>query len=88
MTKAHKIDPYAKYTGSTETHRAVDEHMFPKDARELQSAYEEGFAASSGIRPETAESGGRIKHPETQDHQKHPGAPDLIEEENAGLADS
>lgn len=78
---------YNDTTGGTETHLAVDEAMQDKNAQ-AQHVYEEGFAASSGVRQETAETGGRIKHPEMKDDSRPDRVPDSIEEENAGLADS
>ena len=76
---------YNKNTGSTETHIAVDEQLESEDPR----AYVEGFASASGIRPETAESGGRIKHPEDRDAPQVEGQLDnMLDEENARLANS
>jgi hypothetical protein len=54
----------------------------------LQLAYEEGFAASDGVRPETAETSGHAKHPETKDDAAVEGPEDSIENENPGLADN
>ncbi len=79
---------------STETHRGVDEQIektlddgSTADGR-VEKSYREGFAASSGIRPETAETGGRAKAPEMADDAIPDRTPDSIEKENAGLADS
>ena len=50
--------------------------------------YEEGFGASSGIRPETAETGGRVRTPEMGDDALIDRTPNNLEKENAGLADN
>lgn len=78
------------HTG-TETHRGVDQ-MIEASLEKGSSAngdvanlYEEGFAASSGIRPATAETGGRIADPEITDEVRPATTQD---KENAGLADS
>ncbi|MEJ0010373.1 MAG: hypothetical protein WDN72_07650 [Alphaproteobacteria bacterium] len=71
----------------TATHRAVDDAISPRDNGELQEQYEEGFASASGVSNETAESGGRIRHPEAQDKARPDGVPAQLEDENAGLAD-
>lgn len=76
---------FDEYTGSTETNMATDEHLSLEDLR----AYVEGFAAASGVRPDTAASGGRIRHPEDRDSASNEGrVSNHLEEENAGLADS
>ena len=89
---------YDETTGSTETHLAVDtkmKHVIDFDSSiEDRNAFEEGFAAASGVRAETAETDGRVRHPETKDaarlepDSKADEAAELIEEENSGLADS
>lgn len=85
MKKRDYDTMYNENTGNTETHIAVDERLENEDLL----AFEEGFAAASGIRPETAESGGRIKHPEDKDSALNEGrVVSHIEEEDAGLADS
>ena len=77
----------------TETHLGVDQQIEKtlqdgsSDAGSIALSYREGFAASSGIRPETAETGGRAKAPEMKDDVIPDRTPDSIEEENAGLAD-
>ncbi len=76
-----------KNTGSTETHVATDEAIDKKFGN-LQRAYEEGFAASSGVRGGTAETDGRVKHPEKGDDSNPSQAEDSIEDENPGLADN
>lgn len=74
--------------GNTATHMAVDEAMLDKNMQ-TPRVYEEGFASASGVRPETAESGGRIRHPENKDDAiVEERVVDLIEMENAGLADA
>lgn len=74
---------------STETHLSVDEKIRTDlENPATTTAYEEGFDASSGIRPESAETGGRIKAPEMKDDPKNDRTPDSIERENSGLADS
>lgn len=81
-----KIDYDEKDSGNTETHIAVDAAMEQKYGN-IQNAYEEGFASASGVRGATAETSGRIKHPEKLDdapaRQNNP-----IADENAGLADN
>lgn len=73
---------------STDNHLSVDatieqnEHTYPP------RAMREGFAASSGIRPETAETGGRRPYPEMEDESHPDRVPPSIEKENAGLAES
>lgn len=82
---------YDETTGNTDTHLAVDSQMKKSIAKgstsEDRLEYEEGFAAASGVRPETAATGGRIKHPETKDASNPDPVPSSIEKENAGLAD-
>jgi hypothetical protein len=80
-------DKLQKSTGSTETQVAVDEAMDKKYGN-IQNAYEEGFASAHGVRNETAESSGRVRHPEMADDTRPDRTPDSIEEENPGLADS
>lgn len=76
---------YDETTGNTETHLAVDERLDMED----RLAFEEGFASASGIRPETAESGGRIKHPEDKDASIDDGRIDnQLDAQDSGLADS
>jgi hypothetical protein len=83
---------YDETTGNTDTHVAVDTKM--KTTIKLGStkgdrnAYEEGFASASGIRPDTAASGGHIRHPESKDAPAIDPVPKSIEEENPGLADN
>jgi len=79
-------------SGNTETHLAVDIQMKKvidsgRPAGDT-NAYEEGFASASGVRPESAETGGRIRSPENKDKAKPSQIPASIEKENAGLADS
>lgn len=53
------------------------------------SAMEEGFSSASGVRPDTASSGGRVSHPETKDCAHQTGkVPNHLDEENEGLADN
>jgi len=80
-------DEKDKNSGNTETQIAVDEKI-EKIYGNLQNAYEEGFAASSGIQGGTAETNGRIKHPERIDDSHPNRTPDSIENENPGLADN
>ena len=87
-TRVRDYDAPGEYTGGTDTHLAVDDAI----RNESNTALEEGFAAASGVRNETAETGGRIKHPETKDEEytkrdTHQ-APNPVDEENAGLADN
>jgi hypothetical protein len=92
MKKRDYDTMYDETTGGTETHVAVDTRMkktiYKGSSKDIRPVYEEGFASASGIRPETAETGGRIKHPETKDAAKPDPVPKSIEEENPGLADS
>ncbi len=53
-----------------------------------QNAYEMGFSSASGVRSETFESLGAVKHPETRDHALEEKEPENIAEENAGLAEA
>lgn len=84
MLKRDYDRDYTKNTGNTETHIATDERMKMEDPL----AYEEGFASASGVRPETSESGGRVRHPENKDAAKTAMVPNHIDEEDAGLAES
>ncbi len=79
-------DKQEKYTGSTETHVATDTMMDDHFNDSLK--LEEGFAASSGVRNETAETGGRVKAPEKRDASIPAITIDKFEEDNAGLADA
>lgn len=79
-------DKKDKNTGGTDTHEAVDDVM-KRDDGSIGLAYEEGFAASHGVRPETAETGGRMRHPDMQDDSHPDRIPNKIEKENPGLAD-
>ncbi len=82
-----KYEEQDKNTGNTENHIATDESMEKKFGN-LQYAYDEGFAASDGVRGETAETDGRVQHPEKGDESR-PKRPDgSIENENPGLADN
>ena len=76
-----------KNTGNTEDHIATDEAMDKKFGN-MQRAYEEGFAASDGVRGGTAGTNGRIKHPERADNSRPTRAENSIENENPGLADN
>jgi hypothetical protein len=59
-------DKKERSTGNIEGHIATDEAMDKKFGN-MQHAYEEGFAASDGVRGGTAETDGHIKHPEEGD---------------------
>ena len=85
-----KIEYDAKdsYSGNTETHIAVDEMMERRDQGLLQKGYNEGFSSASGVRNETAETGGRVKNPEIHDEDGTNKPVTTIDKENAGLADS
>lgn len=76
-----------KNTGSTETRVATDEPINKKFGN-LQRAYEEGFAASDGVRGGTAETDGRVTHPEKGDGSWPKRTTNSIEDENPGLADN
>jgi hypothetical protein len=80
-------DAHDRNTGSTETQIAVDEALEKKYGN-LRHAYEEGFAASHGVRGETAETNGRAPHPDMADDSHPDRVPDSIEEENPGLKGS
>ncbi len=73
-------------TSNTETQEGVDERIRQGYSR---SAMEEGFGAASGVRPDTASSGGHVLHPETKDGARNTGkVPNHFEDENEGLADN
>ena len=82
------IDYDEDTTGNTETHIATDaapEKIFG----DLQHAYEEGFAASDGVRGQTAETGGKIRHPEKGDESiSGRRVTNSIADQNPGLADN
>ena len=82
-----KIDYDAKDTDSTETLIAVDETIEHKYGN-LQRAYNEGFAASDGVRGGTAATNGRVLHPEKGDTLKRNSPKNPIDNENPGLADN
>lgn len=94
MARLHLIDTTKPDHSGTSNHLGVDE-MIEESLQEGSSAdgriakiYEEGFAASSGVRSETADSGGRIKAPEMKDDALSDRTADSLEKENAGLADN
>lgn len=81
-----------KYRAKKETVRpedpiAADETMAKKFG-DMQHAYETGFAASDGVRGGTAETDGRVRHPEEGDDTRPTRTPAAIEDENPGLADN
>ncbi len=76
-----------KNTGNTEGCIATDEAMDKKFGN-IQRAYEEGFAASDGVRGGTAATNGRVKHPEKGDGTRPQHRENSIENENPGLADN
>lgn len=76
-----------KNSGGTETHIATDEAIDKKFGN-MQRAYEEGFSASDGVRGGTAETDGRVKHPEEGDDSRPSRTEQSIEDENPGLADN
>jgi hypothetical protein len=80
-------DQKDKNTGNTENLIAVDQPV-EKEFGNMQRAYEEGFAASDGVRGETAETNGRVKHPEKGDASSTRHAEGGIDDENPGLADN
>ncbi len=83
-------DATEKGTGGTETHRAVDEVMQERIAHEGSEylAFVEGFAAASGVLPEAAETGGRLRQGGRTDASLPDRASAPIEQENPGLADN
>ncbi len=76
-----------KNSGGTAEHAATDETMDKKFGN-IQNAYEEGFAASDGVRAGTAETDGRVKHPEKGDNTNPKRTTNSIESQNPGLADN
>lgn len=76
-----------KNSGNTAEHIATDKAIDKKFGT-IQNAYEEGFAAADGVRGGTAESDGRVKHPERVDDSRPKRTPTSIENENPGLADN
>jgi hypothetical protein len=82
-----KYDEKDKNTGSTAEIIATDEVMDKKFGN-MQRAYEEGFASADGVRGGTAETNGRVKHPEKGDDTTTKRPKNSIEDENPGLADN
>lgn len=84
-----KIRYESEDSPNTDNHLSVDTQMElvidHPESNQRSRALSEGFAASSGIRPETAESGGTLKHPETKDGVRSLSS---VDKENAGLADN
>jgi hypothetical protein len=80
-------DSKEKYTGNAENVIAADETIENKFGN-VQRAYNEGFAAADGVRGGTAETDGRIEHPEKTDDSHPSRVPESIENENPGLADN
>ncbi len=83
-----------KYSGKSrdmkedaeEGYEPVDEHI---KKGYTPNAMHEGFASASGVRGQTAESNGRIRHPETRDAPSRKGqVRNHFENENSGLADN
>ena len=73
-------------TANTQTRLSVDEKIRQGYTR---NAMEEGFGAASGVRPETAASGGMVTAEENGDEARKTGkVPNHFENENSGLADS
>ena len=69
----------------TETYLAVDDEI---NLGYTPEAMQEGYAASSGIRPEIAESSGQSHSNENADESHNPERKSShLENENAGLAD-
>ncbi len=83
-------DDTEKGTGSTETHRAVDEVMKDRIDHEGSEhiAFEEGFASASGILPEAAETGGRTLEGDRSDASRLDREPGSIRKQNPDLADN
>ena len=73
-------------TGNSETHLAVDEKLKMGYTR---TAMNEGFASASGVRPETAESGGKVTKGEDKDRARFTGrvSNGIDGMENGGAAD-
>lgn len=82
-----KYEEKEKGEANTETMIAVDEAIENKFGN-LQRAYNEGFAASNGVRAGTAETNGRILHPERSDGTRKNSPANSINDENPGLADN
>jgi hypothetical protein len=85
--KTIDYDSQEKNTGNTPEHMATDQPMSKKFGN-IQRAYEEGFAAADGIMSANTDPDGGIIHPAVGDASLPSRAPDTIEDENAGLADS
>jgi len=81
------IDTARPDTAGTETHLSVDDKIALDLSTPAQAAMREGFAASYGIRQETAETGGRVRQGQTPDRLKDDPTPASLRNENAGLAD-
>jgi hypothetical protein len=88
MRKIDYDTVYDETTGNTGNHIAADEMMKRKNSGLEREGYEEGFASASGVRNETAETGGRVQHPEAKDRSRPDPVSPSIEDENAGLAES
>jgi len=90
--KKRDYDTKDSYTGGTDTHVAVDTKMRQViedgSSEGDREAFQEGFASASGIRSETAETGGRIKNPENKDAARPGSEPKVTSKENSGLADN
>lgn len=87
--KKRVIDYDQKDSPNTDTHLSVDTKIRTDLENPATSpAFEEGFAASSGVRPQAAETGGRIKDEETLDDTDPDRVIDATEIEIAGLADN
>jgi hypothetical protein len=83
-----RYDYDAKDSANTATHLAVDEKIRQSLGFGDSISFEEGFAAESGVRQETAETGGRVRHAEDKDAPITKSADDMLEEESiSDLAD-
>lgn len=88
MTRTRIVNYEEETSPNTDTHLAVDEKIKQDRHSPAQPAMREGFAASSGVLNEVAETGGQIKNSELKDDPSPDRTPDDIEKENSGLADS
>jgi hypothetical protein len=80
-------DKKEKGSGNTEIRSAADEPV-DKIFGNIQNALEEGFAASDGIRAETAESDGRVRNASNGDSARAGRTRTFIGNQNPGLADN
>ena len=88
MTKLRHVPYEETQSPNTDTHLAVDEKIRTDQQRLARPAMREGFAASSGVLNEVAETGGRAKNSALKDDPRPDRTPDDLEKEHSGLADA